>query len=326
MVIKGLPTSLDHSPGHDLPFQLPAAMIDQLINILVTITLIEMMAAIGLGIRFRELREVARDRRLVFRAALANYVCVPAVTLVLLLLFSARPMMAAGFLILAVCPGAPFGPPYVKIAKGDVAAAVGLMVLLAGSSAIVAPVLLHSLLPLMSGDETLRVDTVKILRTLMMTQLLPLLVGLSVRHWRPGFAERLLKPANLLSAALSLLTVGVIIFVHFQVLIDIRVRAYLGMFLLLMVSWAAGWLLGGPGSAMRKSMALTTSLRNVGVGLVIAAGSFAGTAAVTAVVAFGILEIAGSLLLALAWGRVQAKAKDQTEVGDGKLESLTSDL
>ena len=46
----------------------------------------------------------------------------------------------------------------------------------------------------------------------------------------------------------------------------------------------------------------------------------------TAVVAFGILEIAGSLLLALAWGRVQAKAKDQTEVGDQELESLTSDL
>jgi BASS family bile acid:Na+ symporter len=300
--------------------------IDQLINVLVTVTLIEMMAAIGLGVTFVELMRVARNWRLVARAAVANYVCVPAVTVALLLLFSARPMMAAGFLILAVCPGAPFGPPCVKIAKGDVAAAVGVMVLLAGSSAIVAPVLLQFLLPLLSGDGTLQVDTVKIIGTLMMTQLLPLLVGLLVRHWRPGFAERLQKPANLLSAVLSLLTVGVIIFVHFQLLIDIRLRGYLGMFLLLMVSWAAGWLLGGPGSAMRKSMALTTSLRNVGVGLVIAAGSFAGTEAVTAVVAYGILEIVGSLSLALAWGRVEAKAKDQTEVGDGKLESLTSDL
>jgi BASS family bile acid:Na+ symporter len=50
-------------------------------------------------------------------------------------------------------------------------------------------------------------------------------------------------------------------------------------------------------------MTLTTSLRNVGVGLVIATGAFAGTAAVTAAVAYGLFEVVGSLLLALWWAR-----------------------
>lgn len=278
-------------------------MIERLINILVTIMLIEMMAAIGLGITFRELGDAARNWRVVAQAAVANYVLVPAITVGLLVLFSARPMVAAGFLILAVCPGAPFGPPCVKIAKGDVAAAVGMMVLLAGTSAIAAPVLLHFLLPLMSEDEPLHVDAVKIVGSLLVTQLLPLLVGLLVRHWKPEFADMLLKPANRITAVLGLLTIGVILVVYFQLLVEIRVRAYWGMLLLLIASWAAGWLLGGPGSAMRKSMALTTSLRNVGVGLVIATGSFAGTAAVTATLAYGIFEILGSLLLAFWWGR-----------------------
>jgi BASS family bile acid:Na+ symporter len=295
---------------------------DQFMNILVTLTLIEMMAAIGLGVTLREMVGVARSWRLVAQAALANYVCVPAITVGLLLLFNALPMVAAGFLILAVCPGAPFGPPCVKIAKGDVAAAVGLMVLLAGSSAILAPVLLHFLLPLMFDDKTLEVDSIKIVASLLVTQLLPLLIGLGLRHWRPGLATSLQKPANLLSAVLSLVTVVVILFVHFQMLSEIRLRGYIGMTALLIGSWAAGWLLGGPGRELRKSMALTTSLRNVGVGLVIAAGSFAGTPAVTAVVAYGILEIIGSLLLALAWGRAQAKIK----VPDQKLESLASDV
>jgi BASS family bile acid:Na+ symporter len=278
-------------------------MIERLINILVTIMLIEMMAAIGLGVTFRQLGDTARNWRLVAQAALANYVLVPAVTVGLLLLFSARPMVAAGFLILAVCPGAPFGPPCAKIAKGDMAAAVGLMVLLAGSSAIAAPVLLHFLLPLMSEDEPLHVDPVKIVASLLVTQLLPLLAGLAVGYWKPAFAERVQKPANLVSAVLGLLTIGVILVAHFELLMEIRGRAYLGMLLLLIASWAAGWLLGGPGSDMRKSMALTTSLRNVGVGLVIANGSFAGTAAVTATLAYGIFEILGSLLLAFWWGR-----------------------
>src|SRR5207302_1219895 len=83
-------------------------------------------------------------------------------------------------------------------------------------------------------------------------------------------------------------------------------RGWVGMSALLIASCTFGWLLGGPGGDNRKAMALTTSLRNVGVGLVIATGSFPGTAAVTAATAYGIFEIVGSLLLALGWGRVAA--------------------
>jgi BASS family bile acid:Na+ symporter len=50
-------------------------------------------------------------------------------------------------------------------------------------------------------------------------------------------------------------------------------------------------------------MALTTALRNVGVGLVIVTGNFAGTAAVSAALAYGIVEVFGTLLVALWWGR-----------------------
>src|SRR5205823_6151747 len=143
--------------------------IDRLLNVLVTITLIEMMVAIGLGVTFVDLAGVARNWRLVARAILANYVCVPAATVGLLLLFDAHPMVAVGFLILAVCPGAPYGPPFAAIAKGNVASAVGLMVILAGSSAILAPILLHILLPLASGNESLTVDATKIAVTLLVT-------------------------------------------------------------------------------------------------------------------------------------------------------------
>jgi bile acid:Na+ symporter, BASS family len=116
--------------------------------------------------------------------------------------------------------------------------------------------------------------------------------------WRPMWAARLQKPANLVSAALSLLTAVVILFAHFSLLASIRLVAYVGMCALLLASWAAGWLLGGSSQGTRKAMMLTTALRNVGVGLVIATGSFGGTGAVMAVLAYGILEIAGTLLLA----------------------------
>ncbi len=281
------------------------------IKILVPIMLIEMMIAIGLGVSLAELAAAARNWRLTTKAALANYLCIPAVTVSLLLLFHhADATVAAGFLILAVCPGAPFGPACTRLAKGNVASAVGLMVLLAGSSAIVAPVLLHLLLPYMSSSARLQVDAGQIVVTLLATQLAPLCLGLAVRHWLPRLANGLQRPANLLSAILNLATLVVVLVVYFPLLAAIRLRGYVGMLVLLVSSWAAGWVLGGPGADNRRALALTTSLRNVGVGLVIATINFGGTAAVTAVLAYGIFEIVGSVLLALAWGRAPLARDD----------------
>jgi BASS family bile acid:Na+ symporter len=277
--------------------------VNQLINILVTVTLIEMMAATGLGVTLADLVSVARNGRLVAMAALANYVCVPAVTVGLLLLFNAHPMVAAGFLILAVCPGAPYGPPFTAIAKGNMAVSVGLMVILAGSSAVMVPVLLHWLLPLVSGSESLKGDVMSIVTTLVVTQLLPLGAGVAVRQWRPVLARRLQRPATLVSKLLNLTAVGVIVVTQLELLREIQLRGFIGMLALLVASWAAGWLLAGAKADVRRAMTLTASLRNVGVGLVIATGTFAGTPAVTAVLIYGLFEVVGSLALALVWAR-----------------------
>lgn len=276
---------------------------DRVINLLVTITLIEMMIAIGLGVALTDLILVARDWRLLIRALVANYLCVPAVTVGLLLLFHAQPMVAVGFLILAVCPGAPYGPPFAAIARSNVAVAVGLMVVLAGSSALVAPFLLQFLVGLISVGEPLQVDAIRMAVTLLVTQLLPLCFGVALRSWRPALAIRLQGPANLLSKLLNLLAVGLVLTVQFHLFLEIKLHSLLGMLGLLVASWAAGWLLGGSSSDTRKVMTLTTSLRNVGVGLVIATGGFAGTSAVTAVLIYGLFEVLGSLLLALVWAR-----------------------
>ena len=93
--------------------------LNQLINIVASITLFEMMAAIGLGVTVADVLRVATDWRLVAKASLASYVLVPAAAVGLLILFQADPYVATGFLICAVCPGAPYGPPFTGMAKGN---------------------------------------------------------------------------------------------------------------------------------------------------------------------------------------------------------------
>jgi BASS family bile acid:Na+ symporter len=277
--------------------------VDQWINLLVTATLIEMMIAIGLGVASADLVRAAKQWGLILRAVVANYLIVPIATVALLLAYNAQPMVAAGFLILAACPGAPYGPPFTTIAKGNVATSVGLMVILASSSAAAAPLLLGVLLPLTSGDTLVAIDVAQLLITLLLTQLAPLCAGLGLRAWRPVLAARLQTPAILLSKVLNIAAVGLILATQYQTLVQIRPAAFVGMVALLIASLIAGWLLGGRASDERRAMALTTSLRNVGVSMVIAAGSFPGTPALTAVLAYALVELLGSLALALWWGR-----------------------
>jgi BASS family bile acid:Na+ symporter len=283
--------------------------LDRLINILVTITLIEMMVLVGLRTTFAEFGQTVLNWRLVARAGAANYLLVPGAAVGLLILFDASPSVAAGFLILAVCPGAPFGPPFAAIAKVNVPMAVGLMVILAGSSAILSPVLLRLLLPWVSGGVAPSIDAFGMVSSLLITQLLPLSLGLFVRHWRPELADRLLGQLELVTKIFSLIAVGLILSTQWHMLTEIRPRGFVGMLILLVVSLAIGWLTGGSGSDNRKTMALTTALRNVGVGLVIVTSNFAGTPAVSAALAYGIVEVLGSLLIALWWGRTPTKRR-----------------
>jgi BASS family bile acid:Na+ symporter len=278
--------------------------IDRLINLVVTTTLIEMMATIGLGVPFAEISSVATNLGLLVRAAIANYICVPIVTVGLLLVFRATPLVSIGFLVVAVCPGAPYGPPLTTLAKGNAAVAVALMVILAGSSAIFAPLLLRFLLPLMAGSQSLRVHAGKMVATLLVSQLLPLLAGLSVRQWRPALAERIKNPASRLSAILNLCMLGLILYFRFPMLAAIRLRAFVGMLALVLASLTAGWLLGESGSDNRKAMGFSTSVRNIAVSLVIATASFPDTPAVTAALAYGLFQTIVLAVVALAWGRL----------------------
>jgi BASS family bile acid:Na+ symporter len=276
--------------------------IGPLINFVVTITLIEMMVAIGLSVTVANLAIVARDLKLIVCAVLSNYLCVLAAAVLLLRMLDPHPMVAAGFLVLSVCPGAPYGPPLTAVARGSVPVAVGLMVLLAGSSAIVAPIALRVLLPLVSGSDPQFIDFGRIVITLLLTQMLPLCLGIAVRHCSPTVADRLQTPATLVSKVLNLLTVGLILVAQFGMVSEIRLRGFVGTVALLIISWMAGWLFGGPKLEDRKALAVTTSLRNFGVGLVIVTSTFPGTPAVTSVIAYGLISLLGAFALATIVG------------------------
>jgi BASS family bile acid:Na+ symporter len=181
------------------------------------------------------------------------------------------------------------------------------MVILSASSALLAPLVLQVLLPWVAGASELSLSATAMVRTLLLIQILPLSAGLALRHWMPRLARGLEKPAGRLGALLNLLTLGLILAVHGKLLLQIRLVGLFAMIALAAIAAASGWVLGGPESVSRRTLAVTTCVRNGGLALVLASASFPGTAALTAVIAFGVVQTGGMALAALLWGRLVAR-------------------
>jgi len=271
----------------------------QLVNLLTVVGLIAIMLSMGFKVTIPELAASIQKPRQIVAGLVVNFVLMPATTIGLLFLFAPDPLVSTGFVILAVCAGAPVGPPFAAVAKGDVPYATGLMALLAGFSAVLSPILLGVLLPrLISGDGELRIDYFAIVRTLLLSQMLPLAVGLGLHCWSPKLISRIAKPTGQAANVLLLVVVAIILVQQYESLALIRLRGWFGMLLLLALSLAMGWICGGPGLDTRKSLAVTTSTRNAAVALVIVSANFADTPAVTAVVAYALFSTFATLAFA----------------------------
>jgi bile acid:Na+ symporter, BASS family len=286
-----------------------AALLTSLLNV-ATIAMI--MFSMGLKANFADVLDTMRKWRIVVGCVVANYVAVPLVTSLLLFWFETAPLISTGFLILATCPGAPVGPPLTALAKGNLPTAIGTMVILACFSAVLTPLLLSWLLGRLAPNGELHIDSLSIIRTLLLVQLLPLGLGLGIQKLAPKFSNRVAGPMSLLGSLLLVILLILILISQFETLATIAWQGWWRMSMLLATALTIGWFSGGVSNETRKALALNTAVRNLAVGLVIVADNFAGTPAVTAVVAYGLLSTIGAVVFASLIGRLMPNTASLT--------------
>lgn len=269
-----------------------------MINVLNIAALMAIMLAMGLKVTSNQLLQVAKDRALVGRAMVANFVIVPVVTYVLLRFLNTESTVSAGFLVLAVCPGAPIGPLLTDVAKGSVSTAVGLMLILACLSSAISPVLLIIFFDQLFPHSSFRVDTLGILKTLLIVQVFPLAAGLVLRKCAPSFAVRIAGLVDKLSKILLVIVLTALIATQYRALSLLRFQGCAGMLLLFLTSLATGWFCAREDRSIQKALSLLTATRNAGVALIIVMTAFPGTAAAPAVVVYTLFSTVASLVAA----------------------------
>jgi bile acid:Na+ symporter, BASS family len=247
------------------------------------------MLAMGAGLTLAQIIEPLCNARLVALSLLANFVLMPLCAFVLAKALSLDEPLGVGLLLLGSAAGAPFLPKLAELAKGNLAFAVGVMVLLM----VVTVGYLPTVLPLLLPGVT--VNPWKIARSLVLLMLLPLAAGLVLRTRYENWAARLKPLLDWISNISLILLVLLITAANLDKVLQVfGTRGILAGFLFIALGFGIGWLLGGPGADTRRVMALGTAQRNIAAALVVASQSFNDPKVVVMVV---VVAIAGLIIL-----------------------------
>lgn len=257
------------------------------------------MFSMGLKLSVSQVVDALGERRLLVNSLAVNLVAIPLIAYALVRTVSVETGFAAGIVLLAVSPGAPFGPKLAEISDSDVAFASGLMVILCILSVITIPV---SLLLLLPGDVA--VDPLAIGRMVLSIQLVPLLLGLGISFALPSLVNRLYPLAQRLSDYTFVGLIVVLMVAYSDSMVSLAGTGTLGLSAVAVgASLVIGYCLGGPAQGTREVLATTTAARNAAIALFIATTGFSNPNVLTTVLAFSFIGVVGSGLIASVWRR-----------------------
>jgi BASS family bile acid:Na+ symporter len=210
--------------------------------------------------------------------------------------------VGTGLLIVAFASAGPLGIKLTHLAGGDVASAIGLVVVLEVANLAAVPA--WSSLVGIADSTGVVVD---IIRTLVLLVLLPIGIGMLIGRLRPGLAAAW-DPRLAITSSIGVMAIMLFVLVrHIDILGDgSGIRALAAAGLAIAFALGAGWLLGGPSAGRRTATSLVTGVRANAAALALASTAFAAepdvavgvviasvASIVLSVVVAGLLGVAG---------------------------------
>jgi bile acid:Na+ symporter, BASS family len=249
--------------------------IQSLVALLVPLTLFTVMLALGVGLPLQAFRQWRQTWPLVMRLALATCLLVPLVAWLLLLIPPAGQLsqeVRVAIALMAACPSAPLILRKAGKTGGDASLAGLLQVVAALLAIITVPLLAQAAEPVfgVAGWDVLPRQVAKQVASV---QLLPLLLGLSIRHRWPERIRRLQGPLDRVANGLLLLLLLAVLIRTAPLLLAFAKANLTGLLWIAVVvaaSLGLGLALAGGAGDRKLTAALVTSMRNPGLALLLA--------------------------------------------------------
>jgi BASS family bile acid:Na+ symporter len=244
----------------------------EIIKLALKISLV--LTALGYGLKATptDAFYLFRNPGQLIRSILAMNILMPAVAIGMALVFDLPPLVKVALIAISVSPLAPLFPKKPLQAGGHESYVIGLMVAASLFSIVLIPLTLELIGDLI--DKPVEFSTKAIFLTVLVTVIVPLVLGIAFRYFAPTFAEKIASPVARFAQILLILSFLPILFKLFPAIFHlIGNGTVLAIAAFVVIGVLVGHLLGGSDQENRTVLALATAFRHPAIALTLASAN-----------------------------------------------------
>lgn len=231
------------------------------------------MCGMGLSLQLKDFKIVFSRPKDVFIGCIAQFTVMPLLAWLLSKMFSLPDELAIGVILVGCCPGGTASNVITYLAKGDLALSVGMT----GVSTLIAPLMTPFLTYLFAG-KSVDVDMAGMLLSIVQVVIVPIAIGLFVRHYFENFTEKITPYLPAVSTTAIAFIIGCIMAVNADRVLASSLVILVVVMLHNVCGCALGYAIGTVlrlNYAKRAAITVEVGMQNSGLATSLAAAHFA---------------------------------------------------
>lgn len=176
---------------------------------LLPLALAIIMFGLGLSLMITDFKRIFRYPKAIIIGSFTQLILLPVLGFTIAaLLLKSSPELAIGLIILAMCPGGPTSNLLTHLANGDTALCISLTAISSIVKIFTIPIMVNiAIMHYMGVTSEFHLDVLSSIFKIVTITIVPAAIGMLVKAWAPGFAQRAQKPVKIMSAIFLVLVI-----------------------------------------------------------------------------------------------------------------------
>lgn len=286
--------------------------LDTFIQLGLPVSLGLIMLSMGMILKTADFQRVAVRPKAFFIGLSAQMLLVPLIALSLLQVFNLPPLLAVGLLVLSFSPGGTTSNLFSYMAKGDVALSIALTTAASFITPFSIPLLTELAIYMQLGENKDIVIPVGLtMKRLFIVTILPVVVGMAWRLFKPALADKVQPIINKVSVILFFSVITSIIISQWDKMPDFLNEVGTITTIMIILAMLSGFYLAkltGLNPQQRKTLSIEIGMQNGGMALIVTQSVLHNPSMSIVPVIYGLIMLVPVIVFALASRRETATA------------------
>lgn len=236
-----------------------------------------LMFDLGLTLEGKDFLLVVQRYKAVIAGMIGQLIVLPTLAWGLANVMGLSPIFTIGLVLIACCPGGSSSNIFSMLAKGDVALSVSLTAISSLVTLITVPLIMQWTTAAVGESVGVTLPVGNLLMQNVVTMLLPILLGIAVRRWKPITAQKIERVLSKLAFPALMLLAGIFFVQHHDTIADnfALLGSAVTLLLLCAVAVAAGLcLIFRLHTQERRTIVIEVGMQNAAQAIAVASSPF----------------------------------------------------